>query len=149
MRPEDIDAINRRIKVSRALKADGTIGNPKSKDENRAVPIPPQFWKRVAPLLRRNQMLVLDRRGERYSHDTIRTGWNAFKREVDILLGAEVDKDGYIIESVVAEDVVPYTLRHTYCTYLQNAGVPLNVARYLMGHSKIELTAKNYNNRRK
>ena len=149
MRPEDIDAINRRIKVSRALKADGTIVNPKSKDGNLAVPIPPQLWKRIAPLLKRNQMLVLDRRDERYTHDTIHTGWNAFKREVDILLGAEVDEDGYIIESVVADDLVPYTLRHTYCTDLQNAGVPLNVARYLMGHSKIELTAKNYNNRRK
>ena len=144
LRPEDIDVINHRIMVTRALKADGTIGQPKSKDGSRAVPIPPQLWKRIAPLLKRNQMLVLDRRGERYTHDTIRTGWNAFKREVDVLLGADVDRDGYIIESVVAEDLVPYTLRHTDCTDLQNAGVPLNVARYLMGHSKIELTARIY-----
>ena len=63
---------------------------------------------------------------------------------MDVLLGADVDRDGYIIESVVAEDLVPYTLRHTDCTDLQNAGVPLNVARYLMGHSKIELTARIY-----
>lgn len=144
LRPEDIDVINHRIMVTRALKADRTVDKPKSKDGTREIPIPPQLWNRIVPRLKKNEPIVLDRRGKRYTHDTIRTGWDAFKREVDILLGAEVDKDGYIIESVVAEDLVPYTLRHTYCTDLQNAGVPLNVARYLMGHSKIELTAKIY-----
>lgn len=38
----------------------------------------------------------------------------------------------------------PYCLRHTYCTDLQRAGVPLNVAKYLMGHSDISVTANIY-----
>ena len=49
-----------------------------------------------------------------------------------------------IVQSVVAEDLVAYCLRHTYCTDLQRAGVPINVAKYLMGHSDISVTSKIY-----
>lgn len=38
----------------------------------------------------------------------------------------------------------PYLLRHTFCTDCQAAGVPLNVAKELMGHSDISVTAKIY-----
>lgn len=41
-------------------------------------------------------------------------------------------------------DWTPYCLRHTYCTDLEEAGVPINVARQLMGHSDITLTSKIY-----
>ena len=47
-----------------------------------------------------------------------------FKRELEIHMGAEVYRN-QIIQSVVAPDLVPYCLRHTYCTDLQRAGVPL------------------------
>lgn len=40
--------------------------------------------------------------------------------------------------------LTPYCLRHTYCTDLQRAGVSLNVAKYLMGHSDISVTANIY-----
>lgn len=43
-----------------------------------------------------------------------------------------------------AEDLEPYLLRHTFCTNCQAAGVPLNVAKELMGHSDISVTAKIY-----
>lgn len=48
------------------------------------------------------------------------------------------------LTEAVADDLVPYCLRHTYCTDLQSAGVPINVARELMGHSDISITAKIY-----
>ena len=44
----------------------------------------------------------------------------------------------------IAEDLVLYCLRHTYCTDLQKKGVPLNIAKYLMGHSDISVTASIY-----
>ena len=43
-----------------------------------------------------------------------------------------------------ASDLVPYCLRHTYCTDLQDAGVPINVAKYLMGHEDISTTGNIY-----
>jgi site-specific recombinase XerD len=58
-------------------------------------------------------------------------------------MGAEVYRN-QIIQSVVAPDLVPYCLRHTYCTDLQRAGVPLNVAKYLMGHSDVSVTGNIY-----
>ena len=69
--------------------------------------------------------------------------WDNFKRELDIIMGAEVYRNK-ITRSVVADDLAPYVMRHTYCTDLQDAGVPINVAKYLMGHSSILVTSKIY-----
>lgn len=44
----------------------------------------------------------------------------------------------------VADDLVMYCLRHDYCTRLEEAGVPINVASRFMGHSSVEVTAKIY-----
>jgi integrase len=44
----------------------------------------------------------------------------------------------------VAKDLTPYCLRHDYCTRLQEVGVPIDVARRLMGHSSVEITSKIY-----
>jgi hypothetical protein len=44
----------------------------------------------------------------------------------------------------IAPDLVCYCLRHTYCTDLQKAGVPINVAKYLMGHANISTTSEIY-----
>lgn len=41
-------------------------------------------------------------------------------------------------------DLEPCLLRYTFCTDCQTAGVPLNVAKELMGHSDISVTAKIY-----
>jgi len=46
--------------------------------------------------------------------------------------------------SVLAPDLEPYCLRHTFCTDLEVDGVPINVARYLMGHKDISVTSKIY-----
>ena len=44
----------------------------------------------------------------------------------------------------LADDFVPYNLRHTYCTDLQKKGIDIRTAQYLMGHSDISLTANIY-----
>ncbi len=49
-----------------------------------------------------------------------------------------------VIATNPADDLCPYCLRHTYGTDLQDAGVPINVAKYLMGHSDITTTANIY-----
>lgn len=69
--------------------------------------------------------------------------WHNFKREMDISNGAKVYRN-QIIESTLSEDLEPYLLRHTFCTDCQAAGVPINVAKELMGHSDISVTAKIY-----
>lgn len=44
----------------------------------------------------------------------------------------------------VAPDLVPYDLRHDYCTRLCEKEVPIEIASKLMGHSSIALTAEIY-----
>lgn len=69
--------------------------------------------------------------------------WKNFMRELEISHGTKVYRN-QIVEHVVADDLEPYLLRHTFCTDCQAAGVPLNVAKELMGHSDISVTAKIY-----
>ena len=52
-----------------------------------------------------------------------------------------------LTEGCFGSDLVMYDLRHTYCTDLQDAGVPINVARDLMGHSNINITIRIYTHR--
>lgn len=57
--------------------------------------------------------------------------WNSFKLELSKHMN-------------VSSDLKPYCFRHTYCTDLQDANVPITTAKYLMGHSTITLTANVY-----
>ena len=62
---------------------------------------------------------------------------------MDIANGATIYRN-QITKSTLAPDLELYLLRHTFCTDCQTAGVPLNVAKELMGHSDISVTAKIY-----
>lgn len=62
---------------------------------------------------------------------------------MNIHMGAEVQRNK-LTEDLIAKDLTPYCLRHTFCTDLERAGVPLNVAKDLMGHSDISVTANIY-----
>lgn len=74
--------------------------------------------------------------------------WQDFK-------AAMVEKETQLINqkriTPLAESLsalVPYDLRHTYCTDLERAGVPINIASKLMGHANINITAKIYTHTR-
>lgn len=84
--------------------------------------------------------------GKQHNENSMRRLWTGFRRDLDIYMGAEVYRNK-IIKSVVADDLTPYCLRHTFCTDLQRAGVSLNVAKELMGHSDIQTTANIYTHR--
>lgn len=84
--------------------------------------------------------------GNWQNENSLRRLWMGFKRDLDIHMGAEVYRN-QIIKSVIAPDLTPYCLRHTYCTDLQKAGVPINIAKELMGHSDIQTTANIYTHR--
>ena len=53
--------------------------------------------------------------------------WNSLKKNCDI-----------------PDDITPYCFRHTFCTDLERIGVPLNIARQMMGHSDIRITSEIY-----
>ena len=73
-----------------------------------------------------------------------RTMWDDIRRLMNIGMGCRVEEDELIPPFPLADDFVMYNLRHTYCTDLEKAGVPINIACRLMGHSDITLTSKIY-----
>lgn len=84
--------------------------------------------------------------GNFQNENSLRRLWTGFKRDLDIYMGAKLERNK-IVKSVVADDLTPYCFRHTFCTDLQRAEVPINNAKELMGHSDIQTTANIYTHR--
>ena len=73
-----------------------------------------------------SDMVFVNKKGKSLTRDDLRRIWASFTDGLDL--------DG----------VTLYTLRHTYGTRAQKAGVPIDVLADLMGHEKIETTRKYY-----
>ena len=145
----DIDFDKKEIHV-RAAKESGThnkIKAPKTEAGKRIIPI----HAKLLPLLEAapkspTGRVFVNKAGNPHNEYSLRRLWENFKRELDIQMGATLYRSE-IIKSVLADDLVPYCLRHTFCTDLQAAGVPLNIAKELMGHADIQTTANIYTHR--
>ena len=133
----DIDTEKRRLKVTKSVES-GTsnIKAPKTAAGVRDVPIPDVLFDELMAVKGNpfEPMFLQPRGGIRHTHSSRRTAWASLKRQMNASMGV----------LAVADDFVPYCLRHTYCTDLQDAGVPINIAKYLMGHSDIKVTASIY-----
>lgn len=147
----DIDFNNRRIVINKALKSDGVIRSfTKTEAGMRSVPIPMVLLDRLKleyEDIRNNTALICtNTRGEHYTKSSINDLWKNFKREMNIAAGCKVHPQKHKIMPpyFVPDDLTLYCYRHTYCTDLQAAGVPINVAKELMGHEDISVTSKIY-----
>ncbi len=145
---KDIDFDAKRINITLALESgkDDDFKAPKSAAGVRSVPMPDELVAVLQPLKAGPFDYVFTQvknKKKHHTHQSLRCYWNNFKRQLDIDMGAEVYRNQITVHEV-ADDLTPYVLRHTYCTDLQDAGVPINVAKYLMGHSDITTTANIY-----
>ena len=147
------------------------VSDPKTKAGIRKVPIPTDMIPELQEYFAGKSPFVFafpQMNGTMKSQTCLSNDWRSFRRCMDILGGAQtiwkehkrtISIDGYektnhgriMTEeedgengSVLADDLVLYCLRHTFCTDLQKAGVPVNIASYLMGHSDIQTTANIY-----
>ena len=141
----NIDVNKKILKVDRAVKADGTIGPPKSDAGFRSVPIPDVL---ITDLKEKEgnpfDLVCTNKYGKMLNANTIRNLWDSIVYHMNIEAGCKTKKKALVPPLRISSDLVRYCLRHTYCTDLQAAGVPINVARELMGHSDISITAKIY-----
>ncbi len=141
----DVDFVNNEIHVHTARESGSAkIKGPKTEAGIRDIPIHAQ----LRPLLLEAkggqfEPVFPNRNGGHMDDDTLYRRWRSFFRELDIYMGAEVYRNK-IIKHAAPQDLTPYCLRHTFCTDLQKAGVPLNVAKELMGHSDVSVTANIY-----
>lgn len=145
---QDVDFESNEIHVYKAMES-GTerVKEPKTDAGERDIPIHSELRKRL--LAARGgpfELVFTNTRGGRLTASSMRSMWNNFHREVDIRMGAVVFRN-QIVQNAFDPDLTAYCLRHTFCTDLQRAGVPLNVAKELMGHSDIAVTANIYTHR--
>jgi integrase len=85
--------------------------------------------------------------GHRLTKSNMRDRWAVIVKEMNIAAGCKTDYGSLkrVLPPVaIPKDLTPYCMRHTYCTDLQDVGVPINVAKDLMGHTSIETTARIY-----
>jgi len=143
----NIDLKKKRMKIDTASEAlTNNIKEPKSAAGKREIPIPDIL---VESLLKVkgspfDYVFVQPTTGNRHTKSSMRCLWHHFKRDLNIAMGTTVYRNQLIKPYAVADDLVPYCLRHTYCTDLQDAGIPINIAKEFMGHSDISTTSKIY-----
>lgn len=82
--------------------------------------------------------------GKRQNECSYYQGWKALKAEMNISLGAEVMNGKPVPPLPLAEDICPYTLRHTFATNLLKHSVDIRTAQHLLGHADITMTANVY-----
>ena len=151
LRPEEsivlrgADIAGGRIHIDKAYdRSTRETKPPKSKAGYRDIPIIPSLAAAL-PKVEPFELLFKNTRGRPLDEKAMYRMWHRFKaamQEVE----AQMVAQGTI--PAFAEELPPlvpyYDLRHTYCTDLERAGVPLNVASRLMGHSSVEITARIY-----
>lgn len=142
-----------RIWISKAVEPrTQLIKEPKTKAGIRSVPIQKPLaevlpdvapFDYVIPQRRRNMTRDLIP-NKHQTAQSLKGLWNKFLAAMEATEKQMIERG----ELAPFKEAVPplrmYDLRHTYCSDLQRAGVPLNVARILMGHESVETTAKIY-----
>lgn len=133
------------ISVNKAYdRSTGGVKKPKSRAGMRKVPIIPP----LAEVLPRGgapgELIFKNQINRQHSEKTVNRMWQSFRAAM-----AETEKQLAAAGTITPfgeamPPMVPYDLRHTYCTDLERAGVPINVASKLMGHASISITAKIY-----
>lgn len=140
----DYDAEKRVLTIRQARKSDGSTGSPKSASGYREIPVPDALAVYLDKLNKNaDELIITSQEGQPLTDTSQRRMWKKFKRQMEIENGAKLFRRE-VVEPTLPDDLVPYCYRHTYCTDLQDAGVPVTVAKVLMGHSSIKMTADIY-----
>lgn len=168
----DIDFDMNVIHITKAIESgtENVIGEPKTKAGIRDIPITNALMQDLKHAVKGKAPAAFvfpQTDGTTMMTTTaMSNNWRSFARQMDLAMGAETTAHGHIYDlkdldkngvplypdkngeprngHKIAPDLVLYCLRHTYCTDLQKKGVPLNIAKYLMGHSDISVTASIY-----
>jgi len=155
LRPAEVSALQWRhidldekiISVEQSSKRSGGVGAPKSSAGIRKVPIPDKLAFRLNRINPKEPFgfVCQNQKGGRLNASSMHRRWKSFVDTMNVAMGCETTPNGKPLPPFrVADDLVPYCFRHTYCTDLRDAGVDITVARVLMGHSSIAITAHVY-----
>lgn len=121
------------------------IRGTKTVNADRVVPIPPSLYDLIKDTPPFEYVARYGSKGK-ITLDNRNRLWKSFKRQLNIAMGCKMYRNELLPPYPVAPDLVPYCLRHTYCTNLARKGIDIRMAQKLMGHSDITLTANIYTN---
>ena len=126
----------------------------KTDNANRQIPL---FQPLRAVLEGKKGYLIASAHGQRVSADTWVNAWESYKNKMEAAInGTTKGWYGKTIEhkKLLAEgkslpawkpfDIVPYDLRHSFCTMCRDAGVELNTCRKWMGHADASMILRVY-----
>lgn len=121
------------------------IRGTKTANADRLVPIPDELYTLIKKTPK-NDFIACTSTGYKMTGNNARNAWKAYKRQLNISMGCNMYRNALVPPLPLAPDLVPYCLRHEYCTELARRGVDIRIAQKLMGHSDIKLTANIYTN---
>ena len=119
------------------------VRGTKTAHADRNVPIPDNLYQEIKNTPK-DAYIAPNEAGNKHDQKSFQRAFKNLCREMNIAMGAEVYRNKLVPPLPLAEDLVPYCLRHTYCTNLCRSCVDIRIAQHLMGHSDIKLTANIY-----
>lgn len=138
----DVDFSTMRLSVNQALKSEGNIDGPKTESGVRLIPIPQILVSDLKQIIgdrKPDEYLFIRKGGIPMSHGAIKYRWNkVIYKKMQTLADAQNNA------LLLGDDLTLYCLRHTYCTDLLRAKVPITTAKVLMGHSSTDMVDKIY-----
>ena len=119
------------------------IRGTKTANADRFVPIPDTLYQKIKNTPK-FEYLCPNQAGHKHNQKSYQRVCQHLRRELNISMGCRVYRNQLIPPYPLADDFVPYNLRHTFCTDLQKQGIDIRTAQYLMGHADIQMTANIY-----
>lgn len=119
------------------------IRGTKTVNADRMVPMPEDLYQRVKNTPKFDYICP-NEFGNKHNQKSYYRLCKSLYRALNISMGCKVYRNALVPPYPLADDFVPYDLRHTYCTDLQKMGVDIRTAQYLMGHADIRMTANIY-----
>ena len=120
------------------------IRGTKTENSDRSVPIPPELMDRIGECDNPFDYISVNKHGKPHTQSSYRSLTKALYRAMNLSMGCQTYRNRLIPPYPLADDFVPYCLRHTYCTDLQKKGIDVRTAQKLMGHADISTTANIY-----
>lgn len=135
---EAIEALGRDISVVNEqpiLHIRGT----KTDNAPRSVPIPKHLYTIIkdTPL---DAPICPNEAGKRHDDSSYKRLNKSLYRALNLSMGCKVYRNQLQPPYPLADDLVPYCFRHTYCTNLLKQGVDPRTSQYFMGHATLNMT---------
>ncbi|MGI6205512.1 MAG: tyrosine-type recombinase/integrase [Anaerovoracaceae bacterium] len=121
------------------------IRGSKTDHADRFVPVPLELWDKIKRTPK-DEYIAQTASGGPITINNRRRIWNSLTRRINIAMGCRMYRNALVPPYPLSDDLVPYCLRHEYCTELARRGVDIRIAQKLMGHASIKMTANIYTN---